>query len=91
MQITTAIAGRRRSGAKDVSMGTFFLQDPNCDLEIHHKRWFERPPVAISFRVAFDKALLSDRLLHRAKVEHADWPRAEYDQLYCVVFRKVKP
>jgi hypothetical protein len=33
MKITAAIAGRRRRGAKDVSMVTFFLQDRNTILK----------------------------------------------------------
>jgi hypothetical protein len=49
-------------------MAAFFLQDPKYDLEIHHKRWSKRLPGAILFRAAFDKPLLSDRLLSRAKV-----------------------
>jgi hypothetical protein len=58
MNITAAINGRRQSGAKDLSMATFFLQDPKYDLEIHHKRWSKKLLGAILFRVAFDKALL---------------------------------
>jgi hypothetical protein len=33
MKITAAIPGRRRSGVKDVSMTTFFLQDRTTILE----------------------------------------------------------
>jgi hypothetical protein len=62
MKITAAIAGRRKSGAKEVSMATFFLQDPKYDLEIHHKRWSKKLPGAILFRAVFDKPLLSNRL-----------------------------
>ena len=67
MMITAAIAGRRQSRAKEVSIATFFLQDPKYDLEIHHKRWSKRLPGAILFKAAFDKPLLSDRFLSRAK------------------------
>jgi hypothetical protein len=68
MKITAPIAGRRQSRAKEVSMPTFLLQDPKYDLEIHHKRWSKKLPGAILFKAAFDKPLLSDRLLSRAKV-----------------------
>jgi hypothetical protein len=68
MKITAPIAGTRQIRAKEVSMATFFLQDPKCDLELHHKRWSKRLPGAILFKAAFDKPLLSDRLLSRAKV-----------------------
>jgi hypothetical protein len=44
MNITTPIAGRRQSRAKDVGMATFFLQDPKYDLEIHQKRWSKGLP-----------------------------------------------
>ena len=37
MKITAPIAGRTQSKAKEVSMATFFLQDPKYDLEIHHE------------------------------------------------------
>ena len=67
-EITAAIAGRRENRTKDVSMPTFFLQDPKYDLEIHPMRWSKKLPEAILFKAAFDKPLLSDRLLGRAKV-----------------------
>jgi hypothetical protein len=60
MKITAPIAGTRQSSVKELSMATFFLQDANYDLEIHHKRWSERRPGAILFKAAFDKPLLSD-------------------------------
>jgi hypothetical protein len=63
IKIAAAIAGRRQNKAKDVSMTTFFLQDPKCDLELHLRRWSKSLPVAILFKAAFDKPLLSDRLL----------------------------
>jgi hypothetical protein len=59
MKITAPIAGTRKSRANDVSMATFFLQDPKYDLEIHLKRWFKRLAGAILFKAAFDKPLLS--------------------------------
>jgi hypothetical protein len=31
MNMTAATVGSRTSGANDVSMATFFLQDPKCD------------------------------------------------------------
>jgi hypothetical protein len=62
MKSTAAIAGRRQSRAKDVSMAAFFLQDHKYDLEIHHKRWSKRLHGAILFKAAFDKFLLSDSL-----------------------------
>jgi hypothetical protein len=62
MMITAAIAGRRKSGVKGVSMTTFFLQDPKYDLELHLKRWSKKLPVAILFKAVFDKPLLSNRL-----------------------------
>ena len=61
MKSTAAIAGRRQSRAKDVSIAAFFLQDPKYDLELHHKRWPRRLYGAILFKVAFDKSLLSDQ------------------------------
>jgi hypothetical protein len=62
MKIAAAIAGRRKSGARGMSMTTFFLQDPKYDLEIHHKRWSRKLPEAILFKAVFDKLLLSNRL-----------------------------
>jgi hypothetical protein len=62
MKITAAIDGRRLNRTKEVSMATFFLQDPKYDLEIHHKRWSKKLPGAILFKAVFDKPLLSDRL-----------------------------
>ena len=62
MKITAATVGRRENRTKEVSMATFFLQDPKYDLEIHHKRWSSKLPGAILFKAVFDKLLLSDRL-----------------------------
>jgi hypothetical protein len=60
MKITAAIAGRRQNRNKDVSMATFFLQDPKYDLEIHHKDGLKACSGAILFKALFDKLLLSE-------------------------------
>ena len=60
MKIAAAIAGRRKSGARGVSMTTFFLQDPKYDLEIHHKDGLKACSGAILFKELFDQLLLSE-------------------------------
>lgn len=62
MKITAAIVGRRQNSSKEVSMATFFLQDPKCDLDIHLRDGLRNLPGAILFKAVFDKPLLSDRL-----------------------------
>jgi hypothetical protein len=89
MKITAPIAGTTKSRAKDVSMAAFFLQDPKYDLEIHLKRWSKRLPGAILFKAAFDKPLLSDRLLSRTKAgiksarrsDHLNDPQDSLDRI----------
>jgi hypothetical protein len=75
MNITAPIAGRRQNRARDVDMATFFLQDPKYDLEIHHKRWSRRLPVAILFKAAFDKPLLSNTLFRASRLSRMKFLR----------------